>query len=310
MVQSLEQILRRLSTYPWYEVLVEVLVIWLVVYLALRFLRGTRGAGVIKGFAFILIGLTLGIRVLGGWTDAFSRINFIYDRFLGLVALLLIVVFQPELRRAMMRLGETRLFRTSRSKMLPVIEAVTSAAEFLSKSQFGALIAIQREVGLEGLAATGVTLNAHVSDRLLQAIFWPNSPLHDLGVVIKDDTILAASVQFPLIEEGALPPDLGSRHRAGLGISAETDCIVVIVSEETGQISIAEGGRLERDIPRDHLAEILLARLRATPVDAGDDDDESHEPDTTVLAGADDGQRYKEKAASGRAPSSSSSEAA
>lgn len=263
MLHSLEQIARRLASYPWYEVAVEMLVICVCVYLALRFLRGTRGAGVVKGFAFLLIAVTLGIRVLGNWADAFSRLNFIYDRFLALVALLLIVVFQPELRRAMMRVGATRLFRPSRREVLPVVKAVSEAAEFLSKSQFGALIAIERQISLNALAESGVRLDARVSTRLLESIFWPNNPLHDLGVIISSERVLAAGVQFPLIEDESLPHDLGSRHRAGLGLSGEVDCLVVIVSEETGRISMAEGGRLERDIPRDALAGMLLERLRA-----------------------------------------------
>ena len=267
-----EQIARRLGSYPWYEVALEIVLIWAFVYLALRFLRGTRGAGVIKGFAFLLIGMTLMIRMLGGWADGFTRLNFIYDKFLGLVAILLVVVFQPELRRAMVRLGETRLFRPSRRAVMPVVEAVSESVLFLSKSQFGALIAIERHVSLTALASSGVMLDAKVNSRLLQSIFWPNNPLHDLGVVISGDKIVAASVQFPLIEEGSAAPDLGSRHRAGLGLSAETDSLVIIVSEETGKISIAEKGVLERDIQRKQVQEVLIKRLRA-PVITDDDED-------------------------------------
>ncbi len=264
--QNLEQIVRRIGSYPAWEVLVEMLVIWLIVYVSLRFLRGTRGAGVVKGFAVLVIVLTLLIRVLGGWMEAFTRLNFIYDKFLGLVAIMLVVVFQPELRRAMVRLGETRLFRPARKTMLPVVGAVVDAAEFLSKNQFGALIAISREVNLSALADTGVRLDAMVSSELLRSIFWPNNPLHDLGVIIQGDRVLAAGVQFPLTEETGLSYELGSRHRAGLGLSAETDCIVVIVSEETGKISVAEGGRLEREIPRTELPGVLILKLRPRPV--------------------------------------------
>ena len=264
MIPGLDQIVRRLTSYPWYEVVVELVVIWICIYLVLRFLRGTRGAGVVKGFAVIVVVLTLVIRVLGRGTEAFERLNFIYERFLGLVAILLIVVFQPELRRAMVRLGETRWFRSGNRNVDTVVTAVAEAAEFLSKSQFGALIAIQRNVGLSAIAASGTPLDARVSARLLQTIFWPNSPLHDLGVVIQGDRITAAGVQFPLAEEGVASADLGSRHRAGLGLSSEADCIIVIVSEETGRISIAEHGRLERGIPRDQLAGILTEKLRTT----------------------------------------------
>lgn len=266
---NLEQILRRINSYPKWEVLVEMLVIGLLVYVALRFLRGTRGAGVVKGFAVLIIGLTLVIRVLGGWADAFTRLNFIYDKFLGLIAIMLVVVFQPELRRAMMRLGETRLFRPARRTNLPVVGAVCDAAEFLSKNQFGALIAIAREMNLSSIAEAGVRIEALVTSELLRSIFWPNNPLHDLGVIIQGDRVLAAGVQFPLVEEGTeLSTDLGSRHRAGIGLSAETDCIVVIVSEETGRISVADGGRIERDIPRNELPGVLILKLRARALPA------------------------------------------
>lgn len=282
MFDSLQQIVRRLGSYPWFEVALELFVIWLCVYLALRFLRGTRGAGVIRGFALLLVILTILIRVLGEATNAFGRLNFIYGRFLGLLAILLIVVFQPELRRAMVRLGSTRLFRPSARTVLPVVDSVAEAVEFLSKNKFGALIAIERDESLAALAGGGVRLHAEVSARLLQSIFWPNNPLHDLGVVISGDRILASSVQFPLAEEGAGAADLGSRHRAGLGLSIETDAIVVIVSEETGQITIAEFGRFERNIARDQFRARLLERLRS-PVRRDEEADENHPDD----AGAD-----------------------
>lgn len=284
MFDSLQQIVRRLGSYPWFEVALELFVIWLCVYLALRFLRGTRGAGVIRGFALLLVILTILIRVLGEATNAFGRLNFIYGRFLGLLAILLIVVFQPELRRAMVRLGSTRLFRPSARTVLPVVDSVAEAVEFLSKNKFGALIAIERDESLAALAGGGVRLHAEVSARLLQSIFWPNNPLHDLGVVISGDRILASSVQFPLAEEGAGAADLGSRHRAGLGLSIETDAIVVIVSEETGQITIAEFGRFERNIARDQFRARLLERLRS-PVRRDEEADENH-PDDASTDGA------------------------
>jgi diadenylate cyclase len=144
---------------------------------------------------------------------------------------------------------------------------VSVAVSFLSKSQFGALIAIERNSRLGGLIDAGVALDALVDARLLESIFWPNSPLHDLGVVIRGDRILAASVQFPLAEEGLVSVEYGSRHRAAVGLSMESDCIVVIVSEETGGISIAEHGRLTSNIPRDDFRDVLGARLRAPVVE-------------------------------------------
>lgn len=249
---------------PW-QIAIELIVIGVCVYLVLRFLQGTRGAGVIKGVALVLVVGTLGIRVLGQATDAFERLTWLYERLLGLVAIMLIVVFQPELRQAMVRLGHAWNFRISKEQRHGVIDAIVPAVEFLSKNQFGALIAIERHSGLGGLADSGTSLDAEVSAALLQSIFWPNSPLHDLGTIIKGDRITAASVQFPLAEEGALPPEYGSRHRAAVGVTLESDCVVVIVSEETGRISIAEQGRLVADLSPEQLREMLAERLDAPP---------------------------------------------
>ena len=225
-------------------------------FLVVRFLKGTRGAGIVKGFAVLLVLVTITIKVLGQ-----DRLNFIYDRFLGLLAILLIVVFQPELRQFMVRLGHARFFRGSSGRVNRVVEAVTEAAEFLSKSQVGALIAIERSVGLGGLIEGGERLDAEISGRLLGSIFWPNSPLHDLGVVIRCDLILAAKLQFPLEEEGVVAREHASRHRAAVVITLESDCLVVVVSEETGGIALVEQGVMETEIPIHQLRERLLNRL-------------------------------------------------
>ncbi len=198
-------------------------------------------------------------------SDAFVRLNVIYQKFLELAAIVLIVVFQPELRQAMVRLGQANPFRSAKSEMMVVVDAVNEAVGFLSKNQFGALIAIERGVKLGGLVEGGQLLDAVVSARLLESIFWPNSPLHDLGVVIRSDRVIAANVQFPLIEEGSVSHRLGSRHRAAAGLTLETDCLVVIVSEETGGISISEQGKLDQDIPRDRFKQVLADRLQAQP---------------------------------------------
>ena len=254
-MRGLQQLIQ---SYELYQVAIELAVIWFCVYVAFRFLRGTRGAGVIKGFVVLLVLLTL---LMG--SDAFGRLNFFYDKFLGLLAIVLIVVFQPELRQAMIRLGRARLFRVSTSQMTQITDAVAEAVDSLSKCQFGALIAIERSVQLGGLVDDGVRLDAEVSARLLEAIFWPNNPLHDLGVVIRGNRIVAASVQFPLVEEGMVPQEFGSRHRAAVGMTVDSDCLVVVVSEETGAISIAEHGTVDPDIPRDQILARLAERLSA-----------------------------------------------
>ena len=257
--------IQLLRSYELYEVIIEMAVIWICVYIVFRFLRGTRGAGVIKGLAIIFILTTLIIRVLGQSTDAFGRLNFIYDKFLGLLAIGLIVIFQPELRQAMIRLSQARLSRLSRRGLNEVIDAVTEAVGFLSKNQFGAIIAIERNVKLGGLVEGGQTIDAAVSARLIESIFWPSSPLHDLGVVIRGNRILAAGVQFPLAEEGVLPARTGSRHRAAVGLTLESDCLVVVVSEETGAVSLAEAGRITGELTADQLQSLLTERLSAAP---------------------------------------------
>ncbi|MCZ6835898.1 MAG: diadenylate cyclase [Planctomycetota bacterium] len=260
----MSRIFQYINSYDPLEVLIELAVIWGCVYLIFRFLRGTRGAGVVKGLLVILVLCTILIRVVGQGLDSFRQLNFIYERFLGFLAILLIVVFQPELRQAMIRLGHALYFRGERRQVGHVVHAISKSVRFLCKSQFGAIIAIERGVKLGGLVEGGQELDALVSERLLENIFWPNSPLHDLGVVIRGDRIAAASVQFPLVEEGVLPPNLGSRHRAGVGLTMETDAIVVIVSEETGTVSIAEHGKIDLDIPLD-VFEAELARRLETP---------------------------------------------
>ncbi|MBX3374213.1 MAG: diadenylate cyclase [Phycisphaeraceae bacterium] len=263
-----ESILQILRYEPW-QALFELAVIGLCVWLVFSFLRGTRGANVIRGFALLLVVTTVVIRGVGQGSDSLARLSFIYERLIGLLALILIVVFQPELRAALIRIGQGFDWRGRRTLARRVVAPVAEAAAWLSKSRFGALIAIERRTKVGELTERGEELDARLSARLLQSIFFPNSPLHDLGVVIRDDRIVAAGVQFPLAEQGALDPSFGSRHRAGVGLSAESDCLVVIVSEEQGTISIAEGGRLEYDIPRDRLAEVLARRLGIEEAPAG-----------------------------------------
>ncbi len=238
-------------------VLVEMGVIWLGVYLALRFLQGTRGAGVFKGLIIFVAVLLLGIRFVGLFSDSFARLRFLSEGLLGALAIFVLVVFQPELRQGMVRLGQKAMFLPDRRRFDRTVDAVDEAVEFLSRNSFGAVIVIERGTPLGGLAESGVPIDALVSARLLESIFWPSSPLHDLAVVLRGDRIAAASVQLPLAE-GGVGPRLGSRHRAAVGATLETDALVVVVSEETGAIRFAEGGHLSEEIR----AETFLTSLR------------------------------------------------
>ena len=259
-IHRLEQVFKRVQIYPTWVVALELIAIWTIVYIILRFLRGTRGAGMIKGVALILILGTLSIKVIGD-DNVFERLNFLYRNFLGFASLALVIVFQPELRRGLVRLGEARLFRGSGLRKARVIEEVLSATAYLSKNKIGALIAIERQAGLTGIVDAGVKLHSDVSKELLNTIFWPGSALHDMGVVIKGDRVVAAGVQFPLAEGEQLSSELGSRHRAAIGLSQESDALVIAVSEETGKISLAERGQMVRRLSIDQLRTRLVQGL-------------------------------------------------
>ncbi len=251
---------KNINTYGWWRVLLELTLIGLVVTWVVGFLRGTRGARMLKGIAFVLISLYLVVQLVADQLDL-QRIAFLYERMLFFASFAIVIVFQPELRRALMRLGETRLFRSFSSQINEEIEAVVEATTFLSRRKIGALIAIERDVGLGGIAESGTRLNADLTASLLETIFWPNSPLHDLGVVISQGRVAFAGVQFPLAESGDLEQELGSRHRAAVGLSQESDAVVVVVSEETGDVSVAERGQLIRKLTPEGLRGLLVEML-------------------------------------------------
>jgi diadenylate cyclase len=256
LLHNLRSYLNNIAVFGWWRVSFELLLIGLFVAYVLRFLRGTRGARLLRGIAFVLIGLYLIIQLLAAQFDL-SRIRYLYGQFLQFASIAVIVVFQPELRRALLRLGETRLFRGFSTTISEEVDALVEMATFCSKRKIGALVAIERDVPLGGVAENGTRLNADLTADLLNTIFWPNSPLHDLGVIVSQGRVSYAGVQFPLAESGELERELGSRHRAAVGMSQESDAVVLVVSEETGDISIAERGVLIRKITVDALRDML-----------------------------------------------------
>ncbi len=270
MRDRIEQLFFRLQGYLHNErltVFIELLVIWLLVLLIFNFLRGTRGARALKGAALIFIVATLFIRVVVR-EDTFERLNYIYSGFVGFAAIALVILFQPEIRRGLVRLGETTFFGTGgglRRKV--VIEEILSSIAYLGKNKIGALIAIERETGLRHIVEGGTRVDGVVSADLLNTIFWPGSALHDMGVVIEGDKIIAAGVQFPLADGGNFESELGSRHRAAIGLSQEADCLIIVVSEETGTISIAERGVLKRGLTIDSLRSELVKGLGKTEME-------------------------------------------
>lgn len=281
-IERLHNLVTRITSYPWWEIAVEFILIWIVVYGLVRFVQGTRAAGVLKGLLLVLVVGTLAVRVMSAG-DSFTRLAFLFDRLLALFAIVMVVVFAPELRRALSRLGETQIIRSADTQRLGgVVSDIAQACTYLAKQRFGALIVLERRVGLRGLIQGGTTLDAEVSTRLLQTIFFPGSALHDLAVIIRGTRAVAAGVQLPLAEPSEMPdPQLGSRHRAAVGIARESDAIVVVVSEETGFIRLAERGRLSKPYDNEEeLAAELRRRLRVQPArDPESEDDDAGEPD-------------------------------
>ena len=260
---SFDPIRRFFQAYPWWNVAIELFLIGVVVFWVVRFLQGTRGARLLKGIGSVLVVLYLIVQILATALNL-ARIVYLYEAFLSFVSFAVVIIFQPELRRAVMRLGETRLFRSWSSAVDEEIDILVESAEFCSRRKIGALIAIERETGLGGIAESGTKINADLTAAMLNTIFWPDSPLHDLGVIVSQGRIAFAGVQFPLAESGDLERELGSRHRAAVGMSQETDAVVLIVSEQTGDISIAERGALIRKLTRDALRDLLGEMLGVT----------------------------------------------
>ncbi|MCH7962092.1 MAG: TIGR00159 family protein [Planctomycetes bacterium] len=285
LLTRLNDLLRRLDSYPAPVVLIELAVIWGTVYLVLRFVRDTRAAGALKGILLIVLLLSVGGWILGG-AETFQRLAYLIDRFLGILALALVVIFQPELRRAAIRVGEsTFFFRSTPSEIAQVVEAISDSCRYLSKSRFGAIIVIERSIGLTGLTEGGTRIDAVVSARLIQSIFFPGTALHDLAVLIRGRVVHAAGVQLPMADPLDMADrSLGARHRAAVGITRECDALVVVVAEETGLIRIAERGRLSDPIGPDELADRLRQRLRREPPVEGDATaaEELQDPEATI----------------------------
>lgn len=261
LADPLRQLLARLSEYPWWQVLIELFVLWVLVFLVYRFIRGTRAAGAVKGLLLVFILATLAVRVFAQG-DLFARLAVLYNRLLGLAALAILITFAPEIRRAVLRLGEASFFRATPEQLRTVVDTLVASCEFLSKNKFGAIIALERSATLREIIETGRIINADLSPQLLNAIFWPNSPLHDMGVVIRGDKIIAASVQFPLADPAEMPgKHLGTRHRAAVGMARTTDALVIVVSEETGAISIADAREFKRMLTHEALRHELTRRI-------------------------------------------------
>ncbi len=244
---------------------VEFGVVWLCTFAALEFLGRSRGAGVVKGVLFVGVVLVLAVGVSDNFSRELARLHVLLTGLLSVVAIVGVAVFLPEIRQALVRVGETTLEAIDpsarRRPQSDIAAAISEAAVTLSRQHIGAIVVIERGTSLEALAKGGVSVDAALTSRLLESIFWPSTPLHDLAVIIRNGRIAAANVELPMPPTGAVPPSLGSRHRAAVGVTLDTDALVVVVSEQTGAIRLAERGLLCDPISRDELQRALTRQL-------------------------------------------------
>jgi len=238
-----------------YKDLLDILGASLFVYAVLYFLRITKGIQILKGL--ILLAL---IWALASLLDL-KTVSTIFEKLWTVGLFSLVVIFQPEIRKALSKLGQATKLTSSKPLEERVVERIVRACAFMSERQIGALIVIERNQNLEPLLEGCVTIDAVVSVELLITIFDPLTPLHDGAVVIRGDRIAYASCVLPLSKSSEIPRKYGTRHRAGLGISEESDAIAVIVSEETGEISVAVGGKFHRNLDQELLKSLLLKEL-------------------------------------------------
>jgi diadenylate cyclase len=265
-VETLIDYFTRVAGYNWWVVAIELFLIGLVVYWAVDFLEGTRGERLFRGVIFILVvgGLVLNLLVQ---RFRFERLEYLYKGFLIAVLVIAVAAFQPEIRRALMRIGQSRLWVGSSQQLARTLEEIITAVTKLSETRTGAIIVIEKQVALGEFIETGVRIDARVTAELLQSIFRPGTPLHDMAVIVRGDRIVAARVQLPLAEVGSVDGvELGSRHRAAIGITAGSDATCLVVSEESGVISLAQNGRLMRQVSESLLRECLANAMADVPL--------------------------------------------
>lgn len=266
----------------------DILLVAILIYQVLVMVRGTRAAPMLAGL--LVVSITFYLARIGELTT----LNWVVSRVLPYVVFALIVVFQSEIRHVLADVGRRLTFLRNSSSETDSYDDIVLAANLFSQHQTGALIVIEREIGLRTHIESGVPLDARLSYDLLATIFRPSAPLHDGAVIVQKDRIAAAACFLPLSMNPLLSTQLGTRHRAGIGITEETDAIAVICSEETGAISFAVGGRIERDLTVEQLRERLGSELRRhmtpvalpTPISQSIDDESDANLDSPLMESA------------------------
>lgn len=246
---------------------IDIAIIAYIVYKVFQIIRRTRAEQLLKGLFILLVATKLS-EVL-----QLRTINWMLRNAMTVGVIALLIVFQPELRNALESLGRNKVFTkfifsaSDRESSVEIVDEIVKAVKYLSKSSIGALIVIERETGLNDIINTGTRMESFISGELLINIFIPNTPLHDGAVLIRGNKVMAAGCFLPLSQNSNISKELGTRHRAGIGITEISDAICVIVSEETGVISLAQNGRLSRYLDTKTLREVLLSELKKKQID-------------------------------------------
>jgi diadenylate cyclase len=250
----------NIFTWSSLSTILDVLIIWFLVYHLVILIRGTKAVQLAKGIVLIFI-----VRIIAGFLQLHAT-TWLIDQIVSWSVIGIIIIFQPEIRRGLEHLGRLPIFGeredSERDQSFRFINELDKAIQYMSKRRIGALITIQQETGLEDYIETGIKLNAQVTGELLINIFIPNTPLHDGAVIInKDHTIAVAAAYLPLSDSTMIPKRLGTRHRAAVGISEVTDAITIVVSEETGGVTITRNGQMMLDMTREEYMKYLTTEL-------------------------------------------------
>ena len=239
------------------KAVIEITILWVVFYRVLLFFEGTRAFQVLRGITYLIIALLLS-QILG-----FEVLNWLLRHFFSIWIIVIVIIFQHELRVGLARLGQQHLFTISlgEPEIKALVDEIYDTVYHLSRRKNGCLIAIERETKLDLYIESGIIIDGKVSSALLQSIFMPGTPLHDGGVVIRGERVAASSCLFPLSDNPSVGKTVGTRHRAALGLSEHTDALIVMVSEETGEISIASEGHFIAVPNEEHFMKLLNQML-------------------------------------------------
>ncbi|MCD7035995.1 diadenylate cyclase CdaA [Metabacillus sp. GX 13764] len=234
---------------------VDILLVWFVIYKLIMVIRGTKAVQLLKGITVIVL-----VKFLSS-TLGLNTLSWLMDQAITWGFLAIIIIFQPELRRALEQLGRGSLFSRNgvpqEELQQQTVEAIVKATSYMAKRRIGALMTIEKDTGMSDYIETGIPMNANVSSELLINIFIPNTPLHDGAVILQKGQVAAAACYLPLSESPFISKDLGTRHRAAVGISEVTDSVTIVVSEETGNVSVAINGELHKELDDQALRELL-----------------------------------------------------